>query len=300
VTYGAGWHSWHVHAGSLAPDALDRLLVGAVAPVIDASGASRWFFVRYWQRGPHLRLRVADLDSAAADAIEADLVDATAAIDRGRIGDDAYERSAAMIAAAGETSGPVDAGRVRAAGVYCSRYLPEFDRYGGAGLMSVSEQLFCSSSRLALACARRGAEANSAGLAALAVTCGALPWPADGFLTTIQRLWTQWLGRGGADPTRIERAAGSAAARLGESAAPLLDALDGRPSQAWAPWTADLNAAVRAWADVLDEQRMRAVAGSHVHMLLNRLGVGAGGDAYLAAVLLELARNARTRTPMPR
>ncbi|HEY2791983.1 MAG TPA: hypothetical protein VGJ28_06505, partial [Micromonosporaceae bacterium] len=124
----------------------------------------------------------------------------------------------------------------------------------------------------------------------------ALPWPADGFLTTIQRLWTQWLRRGGANAARIERAAGEAVTRLGDSADSLREALDGRPSRVWEPWTADLDRAVRAWSAVLDEPHMRAVAGSHVHMMLNRLGVGAGGDAYLAAVLLAVARTAAGAT----
>jgi thiopeptide-type bacteriocin biosynthesis protein len=296
VSSAAGWHSWHLHAGTLSPAALDRLLVGAVAPVVDSIGPAPWFFLRYWQRGPHLRLRIADVDAATADAIEATLVSAVGAIDRGRIDDEAYQRSAAVIAAAGEVAGPVETGTVRPAGVYRSRYLPELDRYGGAHLIGVSERLFCTSSRLALACARRGADGNSAGLTALAVTCGALPWPADGFLTTIQRLWTQWLRRGGANAARIERAAGEAVTRLGDSADSLREALDGRPSRVWEPWTADLDRAVRAWSTVLDEPRMRAVAGSHVHMMLNRLGVGAGGDAYLAAVLLAVARTAAGAT----
>ncbi|HEY1485510.1 MAG TPA: thiopeptide-type bacteriocin biosynthesis protein [Micromonosporaceae bacterium] len=288
------WHSWHLHAGTLDSGALDRLLIDVVAPVVEAYDIRGWFFIRYWHRGPHLRLRIADLDPPTADAIEADLIAAGSALDDGgpALDQRAYQRASAAIAAAGEASGPVDVGTVRPAGVYRETYVPEFDRYGGAALIDDSERLFHASSLVALDCVRRGADPNAAGLTALAVTCGVLPWPPDGFLDTIRVLWTRWLARGGADVEAIDRATSTAAAALGPSSAVLSEALGGQHPPLWNPWTAELSRAVDAWRAALDPPTTRAVAGSHVHMMLNRLGVAAGSDAYLAGILLAVARHA--------
>jgi hypothetical protein len=63
------WHSRHLHVASADPQALENVVTAVVAPTMveltRSHGARPWFFMRYWQRGPHVRLRVADLDAAA-------------------------------------------------------------------------------------------------------------------------------------------------------------------------------------------------------------------------------------------
>lgn len=69
-----GWISAHLfHRGSL-----DDLITGAVAPLVDDltySGAlARCFFLRYWEGGPHLRLRLLPTSPGHTDQVRGTLI----------------------------------------------------------------------------------------------------------------------------------------------------------------------------------------------------------------------------------
>src|SRR5690348_13935796 len=71
ATPGTRWHSWHLYVDSADPAVTEHALIDVVAPALDrlrATGQApdRWFFVRYWQGGPHIRLRVAGLGERPA------------------------------------------------------------------------------------------------------------------------------------------------------------------------------------------------------------------------------------------
>lgn len=294
------WHSWHLHGVSLDPAELDRLLTEVIGPVVeglaDAGRSPLWFFVRYWLHGPHLRLRIAGLDAAGAASVERDVASLLAkAVSPAAVPADeaSYQRAAAPIAAAGEAGSPIDAGHLRPSGVYRERYEPEWERYGGAALMPDSERLFHASSTTALRICRDRDPAEGPmglGLQALAIGCGALRTDPVGFLITTRDLWSQWLaaGRAGVDAAAIDRAARKDAARLASAGPPLRAAVHGACPARWQPWMDAVHIAMRAWRRALDPAAVRRVFGSHLHMMQNRLGVKAGAEAYLAAVLLHL------------
>ncbi|MEU6554347.1 lantibiotic dehydratase C-terminal domain-containing protein [Streptomyces sp. NPDC046915] len=144
------WASWHVHQHH----GQDRLLVEAVAPLIRAVRADgladRAFVLRYWDGGPHVRLRLRAPSDAALAALEArvpaELMDwcrehpsertmgaEEYALLRDRIGD-----------TASTTELVPDGSVVRAA------YVPEHQRYGRGAALAACEEHFDDSTRIAL------------------------------------------------------------------------------------------------------------------------------------------------------
>jgi thiopeptide-type bacteriocin biosynthesis protein len=305
---GTRWHSWHLHIDSLDPAALDRLLVADVGPLVE-SYSRPWFFVRYWQGGPHLRLRIADLAADQVDAVQRRLDPAVAAvhatIPRGaRLDADAYRRAVAGIAAAGEGGATLDAGRLAPCGAHRRVYEPEYHRYGGSGLMPLSEELFHASSTVALRICRTGRGGRvGTGLAALAAACSVL---AEGsgagskrwrFLEWTRDEWTRWLVAAGTavDAQGVDRAAGDLADRLAPAAPALLRMMRDGGGETWSHWREPLAAAVEIWRASMSPPAVIGIFGSHVHMMQNRLGVGAGREALLAATLLRLSASAENR-----
>ena len=65
------WSSWHLHLATTARSAHDRVLTDVIGPTIgELAPGTPWFFIRYWQAGPHLRLRMRDVDPDAYDRVE--------------------------------------------------------------------------------------------------------------------------------------------------------------------------------------------------------------------------------------
>lgn len=119
------WIGAHVYFrdGSIYGSRCDAVIVDAVAPIarkcIDRGWAARYFFLRYSEAGPHVRLRLL----ASPDTIEG-VIRPTVETD---------------IAAAGGVS------------LRWVPYVPEIERYGGESAMPLVERAFHASSDLALA-----------------------------------------------------------------------------------------------------------------------------------------------------
>ena len=136
------WSSLHAfyHADRRATD---RLLLDGVRPLIDRLIADRlvesWFFIRYFEDGPHVRLRLRGAAAATVDAVAAEL--------RG------YLRGlpASTIPSAAEPDATSGHGWPASGEVQPRAYEPETDRYGGPAGLAISEDLFQVSSRVALA-----------------------------------------------------------------------------------------------------------------------------------------------------
>ncbi|MFE1322081.1 thiopeptide-type bacteriocin biosynthesis protein [Kitasatospora phosalacinea] len=299
------WRTWHLHADSLRPAALEELLLRAVVPVVEGLVADRgaggplrpWFFLRYWQGGPHLRLRIADLDGPAADRITADLAARTDAVNAAlpaedRITPAAYRRAAGPLAELGEGGRSLELGELLAPGVHPARYEPEVGRYGGPGEMALGEELFHASSVVVLrACRTRpGPGRNVAdGLEAMAATLSAWPGDRTALLRAVRDGWAEWSGGPdrAAAAERAARAAAEQADRLRASAAALTALAEGAPSR-WSAWTSRLRPAAERWTELHGTPTAGRIFGSHLHMTQNRLGVGAGREGLMAGVLLEL------------
>ena len=324
----AGWRSWHLHLAAFGTDVTDRAVALAVAPVVarhatapGADGGRPWFFIRYWQGGPHLRLRIRGLDDAEAREVEALLERAVAAVDAAipadrRLTERQYADSVGALARTGEGTGSLDAGALRPPGVVRARYEPETGRYGGPALLGLSEHLFHLSSTVALAACRAprsGQKVSAQALAATAVAASALPRAEiRPFLESVRDGWASWArsyaqdggparppGDGGPEATRPDAARLDAArldaarldAQAGQlrSAVPELLRLLHEPGPPWDTWADPLRSAVPAWSELPGgRERAHGILGSHLHMTANRLGAGAGQEGRLAALLLEL------------
>lgn len=64
------WRALHIYLHR-PMEQVDQVIKSCVAPLaagLIADGkATSWFFIRYWEGGPHLRLRLADADDATLD-----------------------------------------------------------------------------------------------------------------------------------------------------------------------------------------------------------------------------------------
>ncbi|MFC9328310.1 thiopeptide-type bacteriocin biosynthesis protein [Kitasatospora sp. NPDC057015] len=305
------WRSWHLHADSLRPAALESLLLRAVVPVVEEHTAGQepgdpprpWFFIRYWQGGPHLRLRIADLDGPAATRITAELTARADAVNaelppEDRITPAAYRQVAQPLADLGEGGRQLDLGELLAPGVHPALYEPEIRRYGGPEQMALNEELFHASSVVALrACrARPGHGRNIAdGLEAMAATLSAWPGDRSALLRAVRDGWTEWsggpgraaAGEAGEAAERIARGVAEQADRLRASAGALAALADGAPSR-WSVWTTRLRPAAELWTEAHGTPGAGRIFGSQLHMTQNRLGVGAGREGMMAAILLDL------------
>ncbi|WP_248963613.1 lantibiotic dehydratase C-terminal domain-containing protein [Sphaerisporangium perillae] len=173
------WVSAHLfHFGDL-----DALVTGVVEPVVRelaADGTARGhFFLRYWEGGQHVRLRVEVPDPSRA-AHARDLVRERAAAHFAArpsppVDLEAYRAFAATVAR-GERRERYDERLHRTDSVEFIAYRPEHAAYGGAACVSAAERHFTVSSALALDVLRAGAgmERRAAiGLAALTIALAA-------------------------------------------------------------------------------------------------------------------------------
>lgn len=298
------WSSWHLQVQTMAGQALDQILRDVVAPVAtllaaseprDQPAARLWFFIRYWQYGPHLRLRIADLDAEQSSSVTSALtrhMDAALSDldDSQRMDQNDYARIVSGLARVGEGGQSMAVGTLAPAGVLRQEYEPETDRYGGLAQLGLSEKLFHSSSVAALrACLHRPSYAHHLGdgLEAMAATMSA--WPDDRGLLLRQTRdgWSDFIRGAGGNTAAIEEYATKKAHSLAGVADQLIEISRGVPTR-WSGWTSQLASACELWLTELGRARAVGIFASHLHMMQNRLGVAAGREAYLAATLLKL------------
>lgn len=143
---GADWTAFHIYAhGTRATT--DHLLVQAsrLAREVVASGrASSWFVMRYWEGGPHIRLRLRNLDPTLREEL-ADRLSrmALAAPEQQQLDAEAFY---------GPLAGPDGLRRhgwFPTGTVLQPAYEPEVERYAGPRFMDHAERMFCLSSRIA-------------------------------------------------------------------------------------------------------------------------------------------------------
>jgi thiopeptide-type bacteriocin biosynthesis protein len=131
----ASWSSDHVF---IPPGRMsDLFLVHSVAPFLrDLAGVRKWFFIRYGEGGPHVRIRVDVESPAVADTVHRRWRDAASDyLDGSEPGPEWQAREE-------PTFDPGSVQRIE--------YEPEIDRYGGPRVMPSNERLFCRSTTLAL------------------------------------------------------------------------------------------------------------------------------------------------------
>jgi len=210
--------------------------------------------------------------------------------DSQRMDQNDYAQIVSGLARAGEGGQSMAVGTLTPAGVLAQEYEPETGRYGGPSHLELSEDLFHSSSVVALrACLRRPSYAHhlNDGLEAMTATMSA--WPDDRRLL-LQRTrdgWSDYIRDAGLGSPPVEEFAAKKAQSLSGVADQLIEISRGAPSR-WSAWTEQLASACELWLTELGRARAAGIFASHLHMMQNRLGVAAGREAYLAATLLKL------------
>jgi thiopeptide-type bacteriocin biosynthesis protein len=257
------WLSVYVHG-----DDLTALLRSGIRPFVEETRAlcERFFFIRYWEGGPHIRLRM-----RPADGVELEVL-------RSRV-DGAFGT------------------------VVHAPYEPELERYGGTQRMEIAERQFEASSRAVLTVLDDDWPYDKVlGTAitmhaALAAAAGWSRGEAAAFFRRAIAGLAHWLVGPQPSAEAMQELLGAFAVRF----TPQREALRGHVDAVWqavladdcadVPWVAAWTTEMRA---VLAELRGTfggsldpafAILVSYLHMTNNRLGVSNRDEAYLSYLL---------------
>ncbi|MGW6407959.1 thiopeptide-type bacteriocin biosynthesis protein [Streptomyces vinaceus] len=273
-----GWQSLHLTLHTDGADT-DAFVTGVLAPLMDERYGPRtgaWFFIRYHEGGPHLRIRFRGAGSAGDAAREA-----------GGLAEELARSAAGTTPAADTWPG-------RHAEVRAVAYEPETERYGGPAALPVAEELFAHSTRAAVAALRATpGPADRLRLAldlahATAYALGLDELASAGWLRRHAASW-RWAAEvrplpGAAVHTRVNTVFAAQRTSLARRARAVRAGLEEGSADAWlAEWAGQVRAAdarLRTAAPLADRpdapertQRRLWVWASQLHMLFNRLGV---------------------------
>lgn len=144
------WHAYHIFYHRF--DKQDSLLLDCIAPLVaevqEKNLCKDWFFIRYWEGGPHIRLRFLDPDPLVETMIHERITDfITAYPPKEEITRDQYYRNHKFD---GEPVDPDTLPWYPNGSIVKLPYEPEYQRYGGKDAMAISEKIFTYSSEMAL------------------------------------------------------------------------------------------------------------------------------------------------------
>lgn len=136
------WLAAHIYCGQ----PWERFLSEAVKPLIEEVMNKRWasqfFFIRYWERGPHIRLRLKVGSEVSEDVLRIHLADYfTAYFEKNS--SERVEPKWVMALPEDQQWYPNDS-------VQFITYDPEINRYGGPEAIKIAERQFCISADVAL------------------------------------------------------------------------------------------------------------------------------------------------------
>ncbi|XVS67424.1 thiopeptide-type bacteriocin biosynthesis protein [Actinosynnema sp. CA-299493] len=239
------WTSLHVRL-SWAVEDVDAFIAGVLAPELDGHRAAGrvgdWFYVRYWEEGPHLRVRARDATVDLADRVRALVAQADHPV---------------------LEAGPdwLPHGDVRE-----TRYEPEVERYGGPAALPVAEDVFCRSTEVAVAVLRSAGSRFTAAVELVMATTIALGLGRVEAASWLRSLATGW--RQAREPVAPPALGSHVAARkLHEARATHLAAR-------WDRLESHATGAVAYWVDQVRAADLPRYAwASQLHMLCNRLGL---------------------------
>jgi hypothetical protein len=290
-----GWRTWELHVPTDAVPVADALALAgrAVVASLDAESTTPWFFLRYWQGGWHVRLRVAGLDQDAARWATGALDEATREVAAGvpaelLLDERDYRQRCEVLARAGETDGPMSLAPWRAPGAHPGSYPPEYDRYGGAATYALNEHLFALSSEAVCDLLATAPPTTVRAGFALQATCALLQAVVPEQFAELLR---EWLLRWMAWVDTVQAGSGERALAAASSRAEALAALpagrmlaQGAAPAALQPWLAAFRAATQQGLG----SGPQAVVFSHLHMLHNRLGLGLSAELASLGTALYL------------
>ncbi|WP_051772674.1 thiopeptide-type bacteriocin biosynthesis protein [Saccharothrix sp. NRRL B-16314] len=240
------WTSLHVRLWWAVED-VDAFIADVLAPELDghraAGRVTDWFYVRYWEAGPHLRVR--------ARGATVDLA----------------ERLRSLVAGADHPLTASSPDWLPHGDVRETPYVPEVERYGGPESLPVAEDVFCRSTEVAVAVLRSAGSKFTAGVELVMATAVALELDRVEAASWLRSLATGW--RQAREPVAPPGLGSHVAART------LHEARATRLAARWDRLESGATGVVAYWAD-----RVRAVDlpryawASQLHMVFNRLGLG--------------------------
>jgi thiopeptide-type bacteriocin biosynthesis protein len=282
------WLSLHCFAYWPAKD-LDQFLCRTVAPLLDRlRGDGRigdWFYIRYWEGGPHLRLRLRGTDAATGEWLREELgrLLAEAPYVPARLDGSTYYQALGGHAAR-SAAGWHEHGDVREID-----YVAETGRYGGTAALPIAEDLFCRCTDVAvrIVAATPDPRARLAAATELtiatAMALGLDRLAAARWLRMHAGSW-RWNSEVAMLPTalmqeRTSRVLATQAGTLNQRWARTAAAIDADPQGQRSPvtgWAAAVREAGERLAGLEPDAtpgRWLGVWGSQLHMLFNRLGI---------------------------
>ncbi len=313
-----GWRAWHVFLFDNSEQ--DLFLRQAVAPLVRDFAVSAgpndpgWFFIRYWENGPHLRLRFRGLSDEQFGALGEKLLAGAQEVlktkELPKQEGDGFDFPDSWHADPGNL--PVfAAGTVAEIG-----YELENRRYGGPHCRPGCEAMFGRSSQLAIEALEtmngdfaplRGMGLLFHALSAAAACEGDSERMAE-FARTTQRHWGNYLGK------MIDEA--NAHLRPAEGAVDVARKVVSVAQRAWEGQTPGNPLAARWWRMLIEERTRIAqlaeagalrspvtgarpttprqtdaaianILSSHIHMMMNRLGIAPILEYQFAGMLAE-------------
>ncbi|MEQ4715021.1 thiopeptide-type bacteriocin biosynthesis protein [Nonomuraea sp. B19D2] len=286
------WHALHVYRH----ERQDELLVDGLAPAL--TSIEDFFFLRYWQGGPHIRVRVkldADIAEPALDRLSERLAGFLASRPVADFDVEGFRQAQATMAEleSADTEEVYPGDTIRRV-----PYEPEYDKYGGPEGVAIAERLFAASSRIVLDLLRdvggrsparlgTGLSMMVRGLCAAGFTAEAMA----GFFAHYCVLWSPYVftrfleawpdllkERHDATRAHVETLLSHAAELRG-------DPFGAAVATAWAGVTdaaeVVLPQVVLAGADASRERRERVLMASYLHTHNNRLGLIPEQEAFL-------------------
>lgn len=310
----ANWSSLHVFLSDPAQSLrfLREWLTPQIKKLTSEKTISAWFFIRYWDGGPHLRLRFATRDAVGLTDFQRQLGAAV----------DAYKAPRPLTREEYYGAHKFDGGAVDVASlawygdgaVVPIAYEPETVRYGGARAVHVNERLFRASSDIALRlCAADGRTPQQhLATAMLLMAAGYLAFnrswsDAANFFSNYAAYWRAYSEAAvAAEAAAGDRADSTLVDRLRQLAA----ALDNRDSPATleSAWAHQVRAAISDFETIHAAGELllpttgnpasaaefaiavELMLSSQLHMMNNRLGVLPQQEAYLARTLANAFR----------
>jgi thiopeptide-type bacteriocin biosynthesis protein len=267
---------------SWAADDVDAFIADTLAPMIDhvkQSGLfTDWYFLRYWETGPHLRIRVQDAQPETVDKIVDSLRDLVSAADFPVPEEDL----AGYYAAIGATGPLYPHGDIRV-----TEYVPETARYGGPAALPVAEEFFCRSTEVACAVLRATTTPSARLTAAIDLaiaTTKALGLSRPAAATWLRTVATGW---------RFVQEPGSAPSLTAHTNAHRLLATRGEDLAQ--RWHRKPVGAIAYWVDACRAAQARLdgpmprVWASQLHMLFNRLGIRPHEERMVCALVAATA-----------
>lgn len=310
-----GWRAWHVHIYDFTEQ--DEFLREIVAPLIEQANAGQdarlpWFFIRYWENGSHLRLRLRHLERRRFDEIGDRLFAAARTFARTPSTDALQKARPSSDGLPGDRNGQA---MLPAGTVAEVAYDPEVRRYGGDHCIRGCEAAFERSSTMALRFLASGQSSarQRRGLGFLMSAIGAALSTSDhrelaGILAATRKTWARYLGHSDPRPASSRERPQRSREIADRVLSLALSARAGKhPNDPFAgEWMSLLEAEKVRLADLhtrgrlvspatgmltrTDDEARQAIASvfsSCTHMMMNRLGIVPALEYEFAGLLEE-------------